>query len=38
MSFCISTAPAVRREASDMRWKGQEISGMERTGADAKML
>ena len=37
MSFCIRTAPAARREASDIMWKGQEISGIAKTGEVVKM-
>ena len=35
---CIKTAPAVRREVSVMSEKGCETSGMQRTGADEKMV
>ena len=38
MSGCIKTAPAARREASVMSEKGHETSGMQRTGADEKMV
>ena len=37
MSFCIRTALAARREASDMIWKGQETSGIAKTGVVVKM-
>ena len=36
MSDYIRTVPAVRREASVMREKGHETSGMQRTRADEK--
>ena len=38
MSGYIKTAPAARREVSVMSEKGQEISGMQRTGTDEKMV
>ena len=37
-SGCIRTALAVRREASVMSEKGQETSGIQRTGADEKIV
>ena len=38
MSGCSKTAPATRREASVMSEKGHEMSGMQRTGADEKIV
>ena len=35
---CIKTAPAARREASVMREKGRETSGIHRTGAEEKII
>ena len=36
-SSCIRTIPAARRETSVIRKKGQETSGIQRTGAEEKM-
>ena len=38
MSFCIRTVLAASREASDIIWNGQEMSGMVRTGDVAKIV
>ena len=37
MSLCIRTAPVASKEALDMMWNGQEISGMARIGDVTKI-